>query len=121
MKKSELLIITETKRLIDYVFVITEKSPKKFRYSLVSKIHNLLLDIIELLYEANNIYVGNINRLNKQEKAKVKFMLLDYICDLSAREKCILFSQYENISKYINNCMKLLNGWIRSDSLRREE
>ena len=68
MKKSELLIITENKRLIDYVFVITEKSLKKFRYSLVSKIHNLLIEIIELLCEANNIHVGNINRLNKQEK-----------------------------------------------------
>lgn len=103
MKKSELLIITETKRLIDYVFVITEKSPKKFRYSLVSKIHNLIIEIVELLYEDNNIHIGNINRLNKQEKEKVKFMLLDYVCELSAKEKCILFGQYENISKYINN------------------
>ena len=30
-------------------------------------------------------------------------MLLNYVCELSAKEKCILFSQYENISKYINN------------------
>ena len=86
-KKSELLVITETKRLIDYIFTITEKSPKKFRYSLLTKMHNLLLDIIELLYEANNLLITDKNRLSKQETAKVKFKLLDYICDLSAREK----------------------------------
>ena len=49
--------------------------------------HNLLLDIIELLYEANNLLITDKNRLSKQETAKVKFKLLDYICDLSAREK----------------------------------
>ena len=47
--------------------------------------HNLLLDIIELLYEANNLLITDKNRLSKQETAKVKFKLLDYICDLSAR------------------------------------
>ena len=61
-KKSKLLVITETKRLIDYVFVVTKKSPKKFRYSFVNKIHNLLIEIIELLYEANSIDVMDLER-----------------------------------------------------------
>ena len=61
-KKSKLLVITETKRLIDYMFVVTEKSPKKFRYSFVNKINNLLIEIIELLYEANSIDVMDLER-----------------------------------------------------------
>ena len=117
-KKSELIVITETKRLIDYVFVVTEKSPKKYRYSFVTRIHNILFDIIELLYEANSITLGDDLRLNKQKEAVVKFQLLDYMCDLAQKEKCLLFSQYENICKYINSCLKLLNAWIRSDISR---
>ena len=117
-KKSELSIITETKRLIEYIFLITEKSPKKYRYSFITKIHGLLIEIIELLYEANSVELGNVERLNKQEKIKVKFMILDYICDIAQKEKCILFNQYENITKYINLCMKLLNSWILSDKKR---
>ena len=117
-RKSELLVITEVKRLIDYVFVISEKSPKKYRYSFLSKIHNLLFDIIELLYEANSIRLGNDERLNKQKLVKIKLEIVDYLCDLGTREKCFLFSQYENISKYICECMKLLNGWIDSDNKR---
>lgn len=118
MKKNELIIITEIKRLIDYVFVVTQKSPKKYRYSFVTKIHNILLDIIELLYVANSIVLGDNNRLNKQKEAIVKFQLLDYMCDLAHKEKCLLFSQYENISKYINSCLKLLNAWIARDQTR---
>ena len=114
-----MLVITETKRLIDYVFLVTEKSPKKFRYSFVNKIHNLLMEIIELLYIANSIDVMNIDRLSKQKDVIVKFEILDYICELSMRQKCLLFNQYENISNYINLCMKYLNGWINSDIKRR--
>ncbi len=115
MKKSELIVITEVKRLIDYIFVITEKSPKKYRYSFITKIHSLFMEIIELLYEANSITLGEVERFNKQKKAVLKLQLLDYLCDLATREKCLLFSQYENITKYINTCMKLLNSWINSD------
>lgn len=61
-RRSELLVITEVKRLIDYIFVISEKSPKKYRYSFLTKIYNLLFDIIELLYEANSIQLGNEER-----------------------------------------------------------
>ena len=73
-KKSELIVITETKRLIDYVFVVTEKSPKKYRYSFVTRIHNILFDIIELLYVANSITLGDDLRYKKQ------------------KERCLLFS-----------------------------
>ena len=52
VKRTELVVITETKRLIDYVFLITKKSPKKFRYSFITKIHSLLIEIIELFYLA---------------------------------------------------------------------
>lgn len=120
MKKSELMVITETKRLIDYVFLVTEKSPKKFRYSFVNKIHNLLIEIIELLYEANSIDVMDVLRLSKQESALVKFQILDYLCELATREKCLLFHQYENISNYLNSCMKYLNGWINSDKKKKK-
>ena len=120
MKKneSELKVITETKRLTEYVMTITEKSPKKYRYTYVNRIHNLLFDIIELLYKANNESLGNISRRVYQNDAYTNFQFLDYLCDLGCKEKCILFKQYENITEMINTCMKLLNNWILSDKRR---
>lgn len=120
MKKSEseLKVITESKRLTEYIMTISEKSPKKYRYTYVNRIHNLLFNIIELLYKANNEVLGSSNRSMYQNDVYVKFQFLDYLCDLGCKEKCILFKQYENITEMINTCMKLLSNWITSDKRR---
>ena len=73
------------------MFLVTERSPKKFRYSFVNKIHNLLIEIIELLYKTNSIDVMNVLRLSKQEEVIVKFQVLDYICELATRENVCCF------------------------------
>ena len=78
-----------------------------------------MIEIIELFYLANALDVRDEERSKKQELIKVKFKILDYLCDLAYREKCILFNQYTNISQYINSCMKLLNGWMESDKKRK--
>lgn len=41
---SELAVITKTKKLADYVFTVTHKSPKKYRFSIVSRMQNYCLD-----------------------------------------------------------------------------
>ena len=79
-----------------------------------------MIEIIELFYLANALDVIDEERSKKQELIKVKFKILDYLCDLAYREKCILFNQYINISQYINSYMKLLNGWMESDKKRKQ-
>lgn len=53
--KSEFSVITKAKDLSSYVFTITLKSPKFFRFSLVSKMHSLCLSIIENIIRANDV------------------------------------------------------------------
>ena len=36
---------------------VTDKSPKRFRFSLVAKLQNYSLDIIENLYQVNEVFV----------------------------------------------------------------
>ena len=40
-KQSELTVITKAKDLCSYVMTVTQKSPKHFRYTFVSKLQNL--------------------------------------------------------------------------------
>ena len=56
-KESELSVIVKAKDLGSYLFTVMEKSPKKFRFTFVSRIQNLSLDIVENLYRANFVYV----------------------------------------------------------------
>ena len=49
----EMAVFTRAKKLSEYVFVITEKSPKKLRWSIVARLQNCSVDVIEYLYRAN--------------------------------------------------------------------
>ena len=124
MKKSELSVITKAKDLCSYVMTVTQKSPKHFRFSFVSRMQNLSLSIIENLYRANDIFVkiGDsiliAERLNKQREAMTDLRILGYFSLLAMEQKCILAKQYQIISEMITDCLNLLSAWISSDRRR---
>ena len=63
-KQSELQVITKARDLCSYVMTVTQKSPKHFRYTFVSRLQDLTLSVIENLYLANDTYVkrGGLGR-----------------------------------------------------------
>ena len=60
--QSELQVITFAKNLCSYVMTITQKSPKQFRFSLVGRMQSYVLDVVEELYYANDIFVTPASR-----------------------------------------------------------
>ena len=83
--------------------------------------HNLAMDVIEKLYLANGMKLGDKERSKYQDEALVKLKLLDYICEISKDCNCILLKQYEHISIMIYECINLLVGWIESDNKRLDK
>ena len=90
--ESELTVITRAKELSIYILTVTDKSPKKFRFTLVSRLQGYSLDIIENLYMANQIRLvksisdDEINRRKEyQDKAMTMCRLLGYMA-MVARE-----------------------------------
>ena len=119
--KSELQVVTAAKNLCSYVLIATNKSPKTFRFTLVSRLQNLTLDIIENVYRANEIFVQSKNlqnmqkRLEFQHSALTDIKILAYMALLAREQGCILPKQYEQISKLASDCQYLLGAWIKSD------
>ena len=70
MAEKELFVIVKAKDLGNYIFTVTDKSPKKFRFTLVSRMQNLSLDIIENLYRANQVFVRNREDTRRIENHK---------------------------------------------------
>lgn len=124
VKASELVVITKSKDLCTYILTVTKKSPKYFRFTLVSRMHNLALNIIENIYRANEIFIKNQDevikqkRLDFQQKALTDIKVLSYIALLSCEQGCILAKQYEQISKLCYDCQMLVSAWIKSDKNR---
>lgn len=57
-QQSELNVIMKAKDLCRYVILVTQKSPKQYRFTFVSRMQNLCLEIIENIYLANAIWLG---------------------------------------------------------------
>lgn len=123
-RQSELTVITKAKDLSSYVITVTQKSPKQFRFTFVSRMQNLCLDVIEGLYRANDTFVKAGDqaawntRLEYQRKAMTDLKLLGYVSLLAMENKCILPKQYEQISWQSTECRNLLGGWMNSDKRR---
>ncbi len=122
---SELYVITKAKDLCDYIFTVTDKSPKKFRFTFTSKLQNMGLNIIQDLYYANMVYVRSGNdteRIEKrkefQQEAYVELKLLNYISMIAREHMAILPKQYEQISMHAAEVTMLLIKWSQSDQNR---
>lgn len=116
---SELVVITKMKKLTAYIITVTTKSPQKFRFTFVNRMHNYCLDIIENMFRANSLKKSDAkNRLKRKEyqhEAYVLLRLLAYISFLAYENACILKKQYEQISLQISDCTNLLVAWTKSD------
>lgn len=121
---TELSVITKAKDLCKYIMQITQKCPKHFRFTFVTRLQNLSLSIIENLYRANDTFVGKnmvqnqILRLNYQHKALTDTRLLAYFAELALEAGCIILKQYEQISIKSTDVMRMIGAWINSDRKR---
>ena len=122
--QSELQVITFAKNLCSYVMTITQKSPKQFRFSIVGRMQGYVLDIVEELYYANDIYVtptglsGWAQRQGHQQKAMATLKLLSWVAQVSMEQGAIQPKQYQQINEQCRNTQNLLGAWIISDQKR---
>ena len=122
--QSDLAVITKAKDLCAYIMTVTDKSPKRFRFTLVAKLQNYSLNIIENLYRANDVFVkaGDkekaAQRVDFQHQALTELKLLGYMAQLAMEQGCILPKQYEQITKKIHDCQNMLGAWLNSDRKR---
>lgn len=124
-KESELGVIVKSRKLIEYIFTVTEKSPKKFRFTIIAHLQNRALNIIEYLIRANEIYVKDNTyaesyrrRLGYQQEAMAELKILGYLAMIAREQECILPKQQEQIAKQLNECRKMLWAWMQSDKKR---
>lgn len=110
-KQQEMAVFTGAKKLSEYIMVITQKSPKKFRWSMVTKLQNSSINVIDLLYNAN---YDKDNRSEYLKKCRVELSLLDFYTEASKRMQVITTKQMLNIGKQLLEVRKMLDGWIRS-------
>lgn len=109
----EMAVFTHAKKLSEYIFVITEKSPKKLRWSIVSRLQNASVEIVENLYRAN-YERDDVTRIEYQKSAAVGLRILDFYSETARKKRAITIRQTEIIARQISETTRLLNGWVKS-------
>ncbi|NCE97589.1 four helix bundle protein [Emergencia sp. 1XD21-10] len=71
-KQSELTVTTKAKDLCSYIMTITQKSPKKFRFTFVSRLQSLILNVIENIYRANDVFISKDDLLAQQKRLELQ-------------------------------------------------
>ena len=98
-QEGELTVITRAKDLCSYIMTITQKSPRHFRYTFVTRLQNLSLSILGNLFRANDEFVSKENytaagkRLEYQRCAMSELKILAYFSMLAMEQGCILSKQ----------------------------
>ena len=121
---SDLVVITKTKDLVAYIFLVTKSCPKKFRATFISRLQNYGLNVIDELYRANECTLtkNDLSQYGKrkeyQTNAKIGLKLLEYFALLAYENECIAPKHYEQIAKQSTSCQILLANWVISDAKR---
>lgn len=112
-RDKEMAVFTHAKKLSEYIFVITEKSPKKLRWSIISRLQNASVEIVENLYRAN-FERDDAVRVSYQKSAAVGLKILDFYTETARKKQGITIRQTEIIARQISETTRLLNGWVKS-------
>ncbi|WP_274968565.1 four helix bundle protein [Succinimonas amylolytica] len=123
-QQSELTVITRANELCSYIFTVTQKSPKQFRFTFTGRLQNSSLNVLEYLIRANETPLDRkqpalyAERVSCQRKAMTEPVIIGYLAVMAMEQKCLLVKQCEQISGLITDCRNLLGGWMISDKKR---
>lgn len=111
-KEKEMAVFTSAKKLSEYIFVVTQNAPAKFRWSIISRLQNTSIEIIEALYSAN--FERGMARLSYQKTASIKLRLLDHYAQIGHKMKLFPLRRLNLIAQHIVTIRGLLAGWAKN-------
>ncbi|MEK7529095.1 MAG: diversity-generating retroelement protein Avd, partial [Patescibacteria group bacterium] len=111
---SEPSIIHKAYKFYIILYFCTKQFPKKDRFTIGKKCEQILLEILELLFDANAKY--GTQRIFILKKIDIKLKILKIMVRLAFDVKVIDQKKYISLEKELQEIGKMLGGWIKSSS-----
>jgi hypothetical protein len=92
--------------------------PKDARYTLGTKIDNLLIETIELIFTAS--YLKREQKLPYLQKAAAKLDIVKFFFQIIWEIKALDNKKYVLISEKLNEVGRMLGGWLRQTTSRNQ-
>ena len=122
--QSDFIIITKAKDLVKHTFAMTndKRFPKKYRFTIVNRLHDLTLDIFEHIQEANELDLSDPQeyreRQYEQKKALTKCKTVLFLLELAFEKTLIDKDQCAAWTKCVLDVKYMTAKWKKQDRER---
>lgn len=113
-RETELPIFTKWFDFINWLLPLSDKLPKRVRFSLTNRINNLALDMVEDLIEARY----SRNKMPVLRAANLRLEKLRILTRLCLEQQLIPHKTYLHAIKAMNETGKMLGGWMKHQETR---
>jgi hypothetical protein len=108
MTHHELQLFTKFYAVTGWILDRVEGYPKATRFTLADRTVNLALDVLQKIVQAQ--YARN--KLDLLQGANEALQPLRILLRLAMEKKCLSFGQYEQVVTDLDECGRMLGGWI---------
>jgi hypothetical protein len=105
----DLPIFIQWMAFLEWLLPVTERFPKRVRFTFSDRINNLALDLVEDLVEARY----SSQKQGILQRANLRLEKLRVLLRLSHKLRYLDYKRYEQAMKSINEVGKMLGGWLR--------
>ena len=122
--QQEFAIITKAKDLVKHTFMMTSERrfPKKYRFTIVNRLHDLTLDIFQHIQEANELDLADPQeyreRRYEQKKALTECKTVLFLIELSFEKELISSEQCAEWTRRVMNVKNMTAKWRKQDRER---
>jgi hypothetical protein len=123
-EQSEFTIIAKAKDLVKHTFRMTNdrRFPKKYRFTIVNRLHDLTIDIFQHIQEANELDLADLQEFRKrryeQKKALTKCKTVLFLIELSLELELISNDQCAAWTKAVLDVKYMTAKWRKQDQQR---
>jgi len=109
----EMIILTRTFDLLQWLLPKTERFPKAYRYNVTRRLMNAALDFQEQLYRSRKL--RGVKRKESLAQCDASLDIIRLYLRLAHHWKWLNDGQYEHVSKMVAEIGRLLGGWIKQE------
>ena len=123
-EQSEFTIIAKAKDLVKHTFRMTNdrRFPKKYRFTIVNRLHDLTIDIFQHIQEVNELDLADLQefreRRYEQKKALTKCKTVLFLIELSLELELISNDQCAAWTKAVLDVKYMTAKWRKQDQQR---
>ncbi|MCP4934078.1 MAG: diversity-generating retroelement protein Avd [bacterium] len=109
--KEQMVILTRTFDLLEWLLPKIERFPKLYRYSVTRRLMDAALDFQEELFRARKL--RGSSRHKRLLECDANLDLIRLYLRLAHQWQWLSDGQYEHVSKQVTEIGRLLGGWLK--------